>query len=159
MSRKAIKFQDLREDQWLKDFRRALGYIWPQKKYLTLSILLIALGAASYSASLSLVLPILKVMAEPEGLHGWAYRLVTEDRTGLRFDTYDSQRYQPILGAPEFSLLVREVDDDSPLGQTELADLGTEPPKNRRRHDLVDEVLSKLIYHTAAQNDSSEIEQ
>ena len=68
MSRKAIKFQDLREDQWLRDFRRALGYIWPQKKYLILSILLILLGAVSYSASLSLVLPILKVMAEPEGL-------------------------------------------------------------------------------------------
>jgi subfamily B ATP-binding cassette protein MsbA len=120
MSRKAIKFQDLREDQWLRDFRRALGYIWPQKKYLALSILLILLGAASYSASLTLVLPILKVMAEPEGLHGWAYRLVAEDRTGLRFDTYDSQRYRPIPGAPEFSLLVRGVSEDSPLKNTKL---------------------------------------
>jgi ABC-type multidrug transport system fused ATPase/permease subunit len=120
MSSKSIKLRALPEDQWLRDFRRALRYVRPQRKYLLWSILFIVLGAATYSASLGLILPVLKVMVEPEGLHGWVYRLVAESRTGLRFDAYDSQRYRPIPGAAEFSLLVRDVQPGSPLGDTSL---------------------------------------
>jgi len=118
MSKASDSPGELKDDQWLRDFRRALGYVWPQKKRLVWCVLFIALGAASYSAGLGLILPVLKVMVDEEGLHGWANRLVAEERTGLGFDVYDSRRFRKIPGAPEFSLLVRDVAEDRATAET-----------------------------------------
>lgn len=115
MGQKPAKKRSLQEDQWLRDFRRALRYVWPQKKFLIWSIIFIALGAASYSAGLGLILPVLKVMVDEEGLHEWAYRLVAEHRMGLRLDVYDSRKFRAIPGAPEFALMVRRIEEDSVL--------------------------------------------
>ena len=116
MSKASESSDELKEDQWLRDFRRALGYVWPRKKLLVWCVLFIVLGAASYSAALGLILPVLKVMVDEEGLHGWAYRLMAEERTGLEFEIYDSRRFRKIPGAPEFCLLVRNVADDGAAG-------------------------------------------
>ena len=54
--------------------------------------------AATYSASIGSLLPVLKVMVEDEGLHGWIYRYVGESRFKGQFSTYNHQRSVPIEG-------------------------------------------------------------
>jgi len=99
----------------LRHFRRSLEFVWPLKRYLVWSVLCLAMGALMYSASIGSVLPVLKVMVEPEGLHGWLDRCAAQSRLGVRLDQYNSLRDGRIEGAPEHATMVRGVEPWSPL--------------------------------------------
>jgi len=70
---------------FLPSFRRALGYIWPQKRYLALIALAVLGVSVFYTLSISSVLPLLKVMfAQYETLGDWVHRSNAEHRLGVR---------------------------------------------------------------------------
>ena len=65
-------------------FRRSLAFMRPQRKLLIIG-LLCALGvSASYTFSISTIVPILKVIfADHETLVDWLYRTETQRRLGI----------------------------------------------------------------------------
>jgi subfamily B ATP-binding cassette protein MsbA len=69
----------------LPNFRRALGYIWPQKRRLA-TVFIAVLGVTLfYAASISSILPLLQVMFyQNETLPDWLYRTAAEHRLGAR---------------------------------------------------------------------------
>lgn len=46
----------------LPNFRRALGYIWPQKRRLTMMLIAVLGVTVFYTVSISSILPLLQVM-------------------------------------------------------------------------------------------------
>jgi len=79
-----------------RHFRRLLSYTWPHKRYLVPALICILVMAVTYSASIGSLLPVMKVMVEDEGLHGWIYRHVAETRLKGLFAIYNYQRGAPI---------------------------------------------------------------
>jgi hypothetical protein len=74
----------------MKDFKRVFKYIWPQwHRLVTIGCSALLIGIL-FSFSIATVLPLLKVMMGEEGLHGWIYRKVSENRYGLSFYVPDS---------------------------------------------------------------------
>jgi len=94
-----------------RHFRRLLGYTWPHKRYLVPALICILVMAVTYSASIGSLLPVMKVMAEDEGLHGWIYRQVAETRLKGQFSIYNHKRGVPIEGGKDFDgkMIVREL--------------------------------------------------
>lgn len=64
-------------------FRRMLGYVWPYRKHLFLSFVAAVIFAGLHTLSIASVLPVLKVILEKEGLHGWIDRTVAGQRLDL----------------------------------------------------------------------------
>ena len=69
----------------MKPFMRVLGYVKQEYRAVILSILCALLTVILFSLSIAAVLPLMKVMIGEEGLHGWIYRAIVKDRSGIRF--------------------------------------------------------------------------
>lgn len=85
-----------KEASTFKHFRRLLSYVWPHKRYLFPSVFCILIMAATYSLSIGSLFPLLKIMVEEEGLHGWVYRLVAENRMAADLTIYDDVVTDPL---------------------------------------------------------------
>jgi ABC-type multidrug transport system fused ATPase/permease subunit len=92
-----------------------LGYVWPHKRYLIPAIACILLMAVMYSASIASVFPVLKVVVEREGLHGWVHRYIVEDRLNCGFALYDPERHGHVPGIPASAAKIIEIKPKSPL--------------------------------------------
>lgn len=69
----------------MSGFRRVLKYLWPHARYLTIAVPAAVGVVLFYTASISTILPILKVLlAENETLPDWIHRSVAEQRLGFR---------------------------------------------------------------------------
>ncbi len=69
----------------LPHFRRALEFVWPHKRYLTLAILSVVGISVFYTASLVSILPFLKILlAEYETVGDWVHRENAESRLGVK---------------------------------------------------------------------------
>jgi len=69
--------------RFLPHFRRGLAFAWPHRRYIALACLAVIGVSVFYTASITSVLPFLKIMfAEHETLADWAYRDHTECRLG-----------------------------------------------------------------------------
>jgi len=86
---------------------------WPHRRFVVVGLIASVVYGFLHSASVVGVLPVLKVMLADEGLHGWAYRTVAEDRLEAKFDTELGGSYE--LLADETGLAFRTVSDKSPL--------------------------------------------
>jgi len=64
----------------MQNFRRSLKYLWPYRFRLGVSIVCVILIAVLWGGGLGMMLPGLKVLFSQEGLHGWAWTTLTEDR-------------------------------------------------------------------------------
>jgi subfamily B ATP-binding cassette protein MsbA len=106
----------------LKHFRRILGYVWPQKRYVVPALVCIILQAVVYSASIGSVLPILYAMIQPEGVHGWVYTHLAEHRHDADLSVYSSLKNRRIPGVPDGALMVSSLDPDSPLYRAGVRD-------------------------------------
>ena len=93
-------------------FRRLLKYTWPHKRFLFGAMFCILIMAFTYSASIGSLLPVLKVLIEPEGLHGWIYRYVAQDRLGGTFAMYDPQNGRAVGNSEALSnrMVIRELE-------------------------------------------------
>jgi ABC-type multidrug transport system fused ATPase/permease subunit len=69
----------------LPNFRRALGYVWPQKRRLATILIAVFGVTVFYAASISSILPLLQVMFyQNETLPDWLYRTTAESRLGAK---------------------------------------------------------------------------
>jgi subfamily B ATP-binding cassette protein MsbA len=91
----------------LHNFRRALTYLWPQRRTLLIGLIAAVGVSVFYTFSVSSVVPILKtIFAEHESLVDWVHRAETEHRLGVRI--------APDLPDDPAGLLIASVKDDSP---------------------------------------------
>lgn len=70
----------------MDSFRRVLGYVKPQYKAVSLSIFCALMGAMLFSLSFVAMLPLMKVLINEEGLHGWVNRGIVRHRSGINFE-------------------------------------------------------------------------
>jgi len=68
----------------MKDFWRSLKYLWPYRVRLAWAFACVVVISLLWGGGIAAVLPGMKILLAPEGLHGWAYNTMTEDRLGSR---------------------------------------------------------------------------
>ena len=64
----------------MKHFRRSLKYLWPYRGRITVAIICVIVIALLWAGGLSLALPGAKILLSPEGLHGWAWNSLVQDK-------------------------------------------------------------------------------
>ncbi len=67
----------------MKDFFRSLKYLKPYKGRLVVSMMCVVCIAVLWGAGLGMFYPAMKVLMSDEGLHGWAWNSVADDRLGI----------------------------------------------------------------------------
>ena len=70
----------------LREFRRLVGLTRPFTRQLLAGIGLALVFAALHTVSIAGVFPVLRILLEREGLHGWIDRTLAEDRLGAELD-------------------------------------------------------------------------
>ncbi|MCP4590947.1 MAG: ABC transporter ATP-binding protein [bacterium] len=65
-------------------FRRMVSYVGPHRRYLAVGILGAVIAAALNAISIGSVVPVLNILVQEHGLHGWIDRSLAEARTGIR---------------------------------------------------------------------------
>ena len=68
----------------MKAFWRSVRYLWPYRKRLAVSILCAVLIAGLWGGGFGLMMPGLKILLTDEGLHGWAWQSLVEDRLDIK---------------------------------------------------------------------------
>lgn len=101
-------------------FKRLLGYVWPQKRYLVPAIGCIILLATTYSASLGSIPFVLNILMSNQGLHGWVAQTASEKRLKSKFDLYDPTREYAISGLQPGTIRALHVDTNSPLAAADM---------------------------------------
>ena len=80
----------------LRELRRVLALVWPFRRTLVVGLLLTVVFAGLHTVSIAGSFPILKVLLEPQGLHGWVDRTVASARL-------TQARPRPVASAPSCS--------------------------------------------------------
>jgi ATP-binding cassette, subfamily B, bacterial MsbA len=70
----------------MKFFFRSLRYLKPYRIRLGISIVAVILIATLWGGGLGMLLPGMKVLIAPEGLHGWAWDSLTQDHLQVQVD-------------------------------------------------------------------------
>ncbi|MHC4983983.1 MAG: ABC transporter ATP-binding protein [Planctomycetota bacterium] len=68
----------------MRSFFRSLNYLKPYKLRLGISIVCVVFIAVLWGGGLGMLLPGMKILIDPEGLHGWAWLSGTEGRLGAK---------------------------------------------------------------------------
>jgi ABC-type multidrug transport system fused ATPase/permease subunit len=76
------------------DFWRMVRLAWPHRRFILIGLIASVVYGFLHSVSVVAILPVLKVLLADEGLHGWVYRTVAEDRLKVTFDTELGQTYE-----------------------------------------------------------------
>ncbi|MBS3734603.1 MAG: ABC transporter ATP-binding protein [Phycisphaerae bacterium] len=105
----------------MRDFLRTIRYLRPYRKRLAISIVCVLVIAVLWGGGLGMLAPGLKVLVDPEGLHGWAWRRGAEER----LDATLVQRVVPartqVAGSNVAVVVdVIDVEDDGPGAQAGL---------------------------------------
>ena len=61
-----------------------MRYLWPYRVRLSVAVACVMLIAVLWGGGLAVILPGTKVLISEEGLHGWAYNSITQDRLGAQ---------------------------------------------------------------------------
>lgn len=119
----------------MKVFLRVLSYGKKYKSQIILSIVCALLVAFLFSLNLAAVLPLMKVLLEEEGVHGWVYREIIEDRTGLHMT----------MVKPDDAKAAGDSDDDWQPNQ--LLILKIEPDSPAKKSGFRFHEGDKLVFH------------
>ena len=65
-------------------FRRMLAYMRPHQRYIIAGIAAAAVAALLNAVSVGAVVPVLNILLQESGLHGWVDRAIAEQRTHIR---------------------------------------------------------------------------
>ena len=103
----------------MKNFLRSLRYLRPYRTRLIVSIVCVLLIAALWGGGLGALLPGLKLLIAPEGLHGWAWNSLNQDRLGARLIRQEAPPEQRVDG--ERVLLAIGVAEVAPGGPADRA--------------------------------------
>ena len=96
----------------MSPFSRALKYPLHHKRYLSITIICVLLGALCYGGGIGTIYPVLKLIISPEGLHGWADIRMSEDMMGVTLRSSDFDK--------DTEVELDEVKTDSPAAQAGL---------------------------------------
>ena len=99
----------------MKDFVRSLKYLKPYRKRLAVSIVCVILIAMLWASGIGMIVPTMKVLISPEGLHGWAWNSIAADRLQARVEL-DFPTVETKAADRPVTMLVDivRVDKDSP---------------------------------------------
>jgi len=98
----------------MKAFGRVFEYIWPQWPRLIVIFVSAILISILFSLSFMTIIPLLKVMMNEEGLHGWVDRKLCEYRYGLNFYMPERTDFlDPNKADIAYYLIVTGVEQDS----------------------------------------------
>jgi len=98
----------------MKSFNRIFKYVWPQWPHIIVIIFSAILISLLFSLSFMTIIPLLKVMMEEEGLHGWVDRKVSCQRYGLEFYVPGRSDFaDPNKSGILYYLIVTGVEDGS----------------------------------------------
>jgi len=101
----------------MEHFRRSLRYLWPYRRRLIASGLCVAMISVLWAGGFLPLLPALKILINPEGFHGWAYRSMAEARLGARLQAIDIS----IQGHPPARYIqLQHVEKDGPARRAGL---------------------------------------
>lgn len=64
----------------MKYFFRSLKYLWPYRFRIGMAVVCVLFIAALWGGGLGMMLPGAKILLAPEGLHGWAWNTLSQDR-------------------------------------------------------------------------------
>jgi len=103
----------------MKNFLRSLRYLRPYRTRLIVSVVCVLLIAALWGGGLGALLPGLKLLMAPEGLHGWAWNALNQDRFGARLVRQETPAAQRVDG--QRVLLVIGVAEVTPGGPADRA--------------------------------------
>ena len=122
-----------------KAFFRAVRSVFPYRRALTLGLVASVCYAALHSVSILGVMPILKVLLEEEGLHGWVDRVAANARVDAEFAIRPAD---PRSGAAA-ALVVLRVEPGSVAQQQGLAAGNTTILRANSRWDLIQHLHPK----------------
>ncbi|MFP3937075.1 MAG: ABC transporter transmembrane domain-containing protein [Phycisphaerae bacterium] len=102
----------------MKDFWRSLRYLKPYRGWIAVSLICVVLIGVLWGGGLGMVLPGSKILLSQEGLHGWAYNQLTNDRLGVRVVQLLVQAGTEVEGESiSLVLEVTRTDSDGPAEQ------------------------------------------
>ncbi len=144
----------------MKAFTRSLKYTLPYKGRLIGSLICVLLIAVLWSGGIAMALPGLKVMLSPEGLHGWAWTSLTNDKLEGTFVVRDvpaslQREVKKATGVdlPPFAIdtIDRTID---PAGSDTLSKtrwiIGTIGPDGKPILRRGDELIREIALHESA---------
>lgn len=91
----------------MSGFRRALGYLRPQRRRIAVAMACGLGVAAAYSASMGALLPVLKLLISREGPTTSTYKAAVERRVGAELRWYRPEHDRFLMGLPGSALIVR----------------------------------------------------
>jgi len=98
----------------MKDFIRSLRYLKPYRKSLAVSIVCVIVIAMLWAGGIGMIVPTMKVLISPEGLHGWAWGSIAADRVDTKVELDFPAIETQVAGRPVTMLLdIVSVDKDS----------------------------------------------
>lgn len=105
----------MEKDKGMSAFWRIMSYVWPQWPRVAGVIFGAILLSIMFAVSLMTVLPLLKVMMNEEGLHGWVDRKVCNYRYGMDFYVPEMSDFQSENRERDLAyfLRIRKIDADS----------------------------------------------
>ena len=59
-----------------------MRYLWPYRRRIAVAIVCVLIVASLWAGGLGMMLPAAKILLAPEGLHGWAWKSMLDDRLG-----------------------------------------------------------------------------
>ena len=102
----------------MRNFYRSLRYLKPYKARLGVAVGCVLVIGTLWGGGLGMMLPGLKILIDPEGLHGWAWRSGAEDQLGAVLFRRQVPRQVRVDGQMlAFALDVVDVDPDGPVGR------------------------------------------
>jgi len=99
----------------MKHLRRSTRYLWPYRRRLLLAFACVMVISLLWAVGLMSLLPALKVLISQEGLHGWAYRSMVNDRLAISTELRAGPKH--LLPNGGQLLFVSEAADESPLAE------------------------------------------
>jgi len=106
-------------------FIRSLKYLRPYRTRLAISIVCVIFIAVLWGGGLGMCIPAMKVLIDPEGLHGWAWRTGAENRLGAKLSSRVAPEDLQVDGRHVVVVLdVVSVEDNGPAAQAGLAEGG-----------------------------------
>ncbi|MDI6448201.1 ABC transporter ATP-binding protein [Anaerobaca lacustris] len=98
----------------MKNIKRLFGYVWPQWPRVVGVVVSTVVIALLLSVSFMAIIPLLTVMIQNEGLHGWADRKTCETAYGMEFDVLAATEVSEDAGPSlQTHLRVHRVREDS----------------------------------------------
>ncbi len=99
-------------------FRRLLKYVFAQKVSVFVAIVAAGLTAALMAVNVTAVMPVIQMMLDDSGLHGWAEGRIVSKRSGIVFLVEEAKELEDgVMSCPQ-PLMVTKIERTSDVGNS-----------------------------------------